>query len=93
MKINHQYQAYLDASQHLNAKVSSKQANKPSKDSSVQIEISEASRKLLAANSDSTDVQSAKVLAIKNAIKNGTYQVSPERIADSMIAQMNQEKE
>ena len=35
----------------------------------------------------SADVRQAKVAALRDAVAQGTYQVSPQRIADSMLAQ------
>ncbi len=38
------------------------------------------------------EVRSEKVAAIKAAVQNGTYQVEPRQVANSMIAQMLQER-
>ena len=35
----------------------------------------------------SADVRSARVAALRDAVSQGTYQVSPDRIAESMLAQ------
>ncbi len=38
------------------------------------------------------EVRAEKVAAIKNAVQNGTYQVDSRQVANSMIAQMLQER-
>ncbi|OZI74665.1 flagellar biosynthesis anti-sigma factor FlgM [Bordetella genomosp. 12] len=54
--------------------------------SSSQVELSGASRQLLALQDGSSDIDVERVAAIRSAIAAGQLRIDPSRIADSLIA-------
>lgn len=58
---------------------------------SVQVEISEEAKRL--SETMNQAAPSERAAAIRQAIESGSYRVSPERIAESMINAMNSQKE
>lgn len=93
MKINNGYNQYVNNNLRYNKETTqAKAANQTpqaGKEEAVKIEISEAAKQVAEANNN--PVFSQKVLAIKEAIQKGTYEVSPEQIADKMIDEMSQQ--
>jgi negative regulator of flagellin synthesis FlgM len=54
--------------------------------SSAQVDLSPVSRKLLDMQSGGSDIDTAKVAAIRDAIASGQIKIDPTRIADGLIA-------
>lgn len=93
MKINNGYNQYVNNNLRYNKENTQTQAAKPAsqlvKEENVKVDISETAKQVAEANNN--PVFSQKVLAIKEAIANGTYEVSPEQIADKMVDEMSQQ--
>ncbi|MER2002474.1 MAG: flagellar biosynthesis anti-sigma factor FlgM [Carnobacterium inhibens] len=60
---------------------------------SVTVDISDAAKQLAKVKSTDTAAMSSNVEAIKKAVLNGTYDVSPEKIANGMMQAMNNQRE
>ena len=60
---------------------------------SVTVDISDAAKQLAKIKSTDTAAMSSNVEAIKKAVLNGTYEVSPEKIASGMMQAMNNQRE
>ncbi|MER2131941.1 MAG: flagellar biosynthesis anti-sigma factor FlgM [Carnobacterium inhibens] len=60
---------------------------------SVTVDISDAAKQLAKIKSTDTAAMSSNVEAIKKAVLNGTYDVSPEKIANGMMQAMNNQRE
>ena len=60
---------------------------------SVTVDISDAAKQLAKIKSTDTVAMSSNVEAIKKAVLNGTYEVSPEKIASGMMQAMNNQRE
>ena len=97
MKIgNNGYNQYVN-------NVRQNQENTPSKgltktnadinEESVTVNISDAAKQLAKIKSTDTVAMSSNVEAIKKAVLNGTYDVSPEKIANGMMQAMNNQRE
>jgi negative regulator of flagellin synthesis FlgM len=54
--------------------------------SSAQVDLSPVSRKLLDMRSGASDIDTAKVAAIRDAIAAGQLKIDPTKIADGLIA-------
>lgn len=99
MKITNGHQHYWNAVQSkknqaaASEKVNSEQttAKKGPGSEPVQVEISEEAKRL--SETMNQAAPSERAAAIRQSIANGTYHVSPERIAHSMIQAMNNQKE
>ena len=59
---------------------------------SVTVDISDAAKQLAKAKSTANAAMSSNVEAIKKAVLNGTYEVSPEKIASGMMQAMNNQR-
>lgn len=60
---------------------------------SVTVDISEAAKQLAKTKVAETATMSPNVEAIKKAVLNGTYNVSPEKISSGMMQAMNNQRE
>lgn len=60
---------------------------------SVTVDISDAAKQLAKAKSAESSAMTPNVEAIKKAVLNGTYTVSPEKIANGMMQAMNNKRE
>jgi len=60
---------------------------------SVTVDISDAAKQLAKAKSTDVAAMTSNVEAIKKAVLNGTYDVSPEKIANGMMQAMNNQRE
>ncbi|MFL2104980.1 flagellar biosynthesis anti-sigma factor FlgM [Desemzia sp. FAM 23991] len=94
MKINNGYNQYVNNNLRYNKENTQ---NKKIQDQSqtvnedaVKVDISDAAKQVAEANNNV--VFSEKVQAIKQAVLNGTYEVSPEKIADNMTAEIGQQR-
>ncbi|MFL2100368.1 flagellar biosynthesis anti-sigma factor FlgM [Mycobacteroides abscessus] len=94
MKINNGYNQYVNNNLRYNKENTQ---NKKIQDQSqtvnedaVKVDISDAAKQVAEANNNV--VFSEKVQAIKQAVLNGTYEVSPEKIADKMTAEIGQQR-
>ncbi|WP_313468936.1 flagellar biosynthesis anti-sigma factor FlgM [Carnobacterium sp.] len=94
MKIGNGYNNYLNAVRQNQSNAQNKElSNKPGKtekEESVQVNISDAAKQL--AKTNNTELPSAKVEAIKKAVLDGTYEVSPEKISSSMLEAMKNQR-
>jgi negative regulator of flagellin synthesis FlgM len=61
-------------------------ASATSSASSAQVDLSPASQQLLALQEGGNDIDLDRVQAIRNAIASGQFSVNPGRIADGLIA-------
>lgn len=94
MKINNGYNQYVNNSLRYNKETTENKNIKPQaavSEEAVKVEISDAAKQVAKANNNA--VFSERVQAIKQAVLNGTYEVSPEKIADKMVADMSQQRE
>ena len=94
MKINNGYNQYVNNSLRYNKETTENKNIKPQatvSEEAVKVEISDAAKQVAKANNNA--VFSERVQAIKQAVLNGTYEVSPEEIADKMVADMSQQRE
>jgi negative regulator of flagellin synthesis FlgM len=67
--------------------------SKTSKEKSVDIQISDSAKALVEKLNASDDVKySEKVEKIRKAILEGSYEISPEKIADKLIQAMEEQK-
>lgn len=95
MKIGNGYNQYINNlryNKELKENKETRKAAQPStvKEEAVKVEISEAARQ--AANVKSSPVFSVRVEEIKKAVMEGTYEVSPEKIAEGMISEMDKQR-
>lgn len=60
---------------------------------SVTVNISDAAKQLAKAKAIDSAAMTPNVESIKKAVLNGTYNVSPEKIASGMIQAMNNQRE
>jgi negative regulator of flagellin synthesis FlgM len=74
------------ATAHVSATVAVPRTAQPPDTAEISGVVPSISDLATAANS-APDVRHPKVQALRNAVEQGTYQVSPERIAESMLAQ------
>ncbi|KRL99133.1 flagellar biosynthesis anti-sigma factor FlgM [Liquorilactobacillus satsumensis] len=86
---NNNYQQ-IEQGQQLNSKKTDKAAKSATAE---QVTLSENAQKIRKAASAETGVDVEKVNQLKNAIKNGTYQVSAAEIADQMLGLNAEQKE
>lgn len=94
MKITNGHQQYLNAvrtNQKAVVKKTLEKAEKPQQSHTVSVEISEEAKKL--SEQMQQAAPSERAAQIKRAIQNGTYSVSPEKIAGKMVEAMNAQKE
>ena len=94
MKINNGYNQYVNNSLRYNKETTENKTIKPQstvREEAVKVEISDAAKQVAKANNNAAF--SERVQAIKQAVLNGTYEVSPEKIADKMVADMSQQRE
>lgn len=94
MKINNGYNQYVNNSLRYNKETTENKNIKSQatvSEEAVKVEISDAAKQVAKANNNI--VFSERVQAIKQAVLNGTYEVSPEKIADKMVADMSQQRE
>lgn len=93
MKINNGYNQYVNNNLRYNketAKANSvNQSSQIPKEDAVKIDISDAAKQVAEANNN--PVFSQKVQAIKEAVLNGTYEISSEKIAEKMVNEMSQQ--
>ncbi|MBM6614714.1 flagellar biosynthesis anti-sigma factor FlgM [Desemzia sp. RIT804] len=94
MKINNGYNQYVNNNLRYNkeATQNKKIQDQPQKvnEEAVKVDISDAAKQVAEANNNVAF--SEKVQAIKQAVLNGTYEVSSEKIADKMTAEMSQQR-
>lgn len=94
MKIGNGYNNYLNAvRQHQTNAQNKELPTKPGqaeKEESVQVNISDAAKQL--AKTNNAELPSAKIEAIKKAVLDGTYEVSPEKISSSMLETMKNQR-
>lgn len=93
MKIENNYNKYLQNIQQAKKQVASKKAeqNTDSKqEKNVEINISEEAKKLSEVTQQ--EVYSKRVQEIKAAIKNGTYEVKPKEISESIMREIKAQK-
>lgn len=94
MKINNGYNQYVNNSLRYNKETTENKTIKPQatvSEEAVKVEISDAAKQVAKANNNAAF--SERVQAIKQAVLNGTYEVSPEKIADKMVDEMSQQRE
>lgn len=94
MKINNGYNQYVNNSLRYNKETTENKNIKPQStvsEEAVKVEISDAAKQVAKANNNAAF--SERVQAIKQAVLNGTYEVSPEKIADKMVDEMSQQRE
>lgn len=95
MKINNGYNQYVNNNLRYNKEAVQnkviKSQPKTVNDEAVKIDISDAAKQVAEANNNVAF--SEKVQTIKQAVLNGTYEVSPEKIADNMIDEISQQRE
>ena len=94
MKIENGYNQYMnDVRQnkdHAQSKGLSPKIEPTEKEESVQVTISDAAKRLSQAKT--TETRQADIEAIKKSVLDGTYSVSPEKIAKNMITAMNAQR-
>lgn len=94
MKIGNGYNQYLNAIRQNQGNAQNKElsnkSEKSGKEESVQVNISDAAKQLAKANN--ADLPSSKVEAIKKAVMDGTYEISPEKISSSMLETMKNQR-
>ncbi|SFH51638.1 flagellar biosynthesis anti-sigma factor FlgM [Pisciglobus halotolerans] len=95
MKIGNGYNQYINNLRYNKELKENKVMNKIEetstvKEEAVTVDISEAARQ--AASSTSSTAFSARVEEIKKAVMEGTYEVSPEKIAEGMVSEMNKQR-
>lgn len=94
MKINNGYNQYVNNNLRYNKEntQNKKIQDQPQtvNEDAVKVDISDAAKQVAEANNNV--VFSEKVQAIKQAVLNGTYEVSPEKIADKMTAEIGQQR-
>ena len=94
MKINNGYNQYVNNNLRYNKETAENKTIKSQpqsvKEDSVKVEISDAAKQVAEANNNVAF--SEKVQAIKQAVLKGTYEVSPEKIADKMTTEMSQQR-
>ncbi|SEK21379.1 anti-sigma-28 factor, FlgM family [Carnobacterium iners] len=93
MKIENGYNSYLNAvrqsKDNIPTKNLSSKTEQVKKENSVQVNISDTAKKMAQAKSaGSKDID---IEAIKKSVMDGTYSVSPEKIAQGMINAMNEQ--
>ncbi|WP_034552208.1 flagellar biosynthesis anti-sigma factor FlgM [Carnobacterium funditum] len=93
MKIENGYNSYLNAvrqsKDNIPTKNLSSKTEQVKKEDSVQVNISDTAKKMAQAKSaGSKDID---IEAIKKSVMDGTYSVSPEKIAQGMINAMNEQ--
>lgn len=94
MKINNGYNQYVNNSLRYNKETTENKTIKPQatvSEEAVKVEISDAAKQVAKANNNAAF--SERVQAIKQAVLNGTYEVSLEKIADKMVVEMSQQRE
>ncbi len=94
MKINNGYNQYVNNSLRYNKETTENKTIKPQatvSEEAVKVEISDAAKQVAKANNNAAF--SERVQAIKQAVLNGTYEVSPGKIADKMVDDMSQQRE
>lgn len=94
MKINNGYNQYVNNSLRYNKETTENKNIKPQatvNEEAVKVEISDAAKQVAKANNNAAF--SERVQAIKQAVLNGTYEVSPEKIADKMVDEMSKQRE
>lgn len=85
MKINNQCSSYRDAYQsQITQESTDKQRNIP-KSESVEINLSSTSQQIRLSDQVKEIDNSQKIMNIKNAINDGTYQVSTKELAEKMF--------
>lgn len=85
MKINNQCSSYRDAYQsQVTQESTDKQRNIP-KSESVEINLSSTSQQIRLSDQVKEIDNSQKIMNIKNAINDGTYQVSTKELAEKMF--------
>lgn len=94
MKINNQYTSYFDSyhSQvgHDNVE---KETSPTMKKETVEVDLSKTSKKLRFNNQLEDTEKTNRIAEIKQTIKDGTYKVSAEEIADKMSDTLKGQKE
>lgn len=94
MKINNQYTSYFDSYHspvgHDNV---GKEISLTTKKETVEVDLSKTSKKLRFNNQLEDTDNSNRISEIKQAIKEGTYKVSAEEIADKMSDTLKGQKE
>ena len=97
MKIgNNGYNQYVSSVRQSQENTHSKglaKTNETVNEESVTVDISDAAKQLAKAKSTDAKAMTPNVEAIKKAVLNGTYNVSPEKIASGMVQAMNNQKE
>lgn len=93
MKIENGYNSYLNAvrqnKENAPAKSSNPKNDQIKKEDSVQVNISDTAKKM--AQAKSAGSKDMDIEAIKKAVMDGTYSVSPQKIAQGMINTMNEQ--
>lgn len=94
MKINNGYNQYVNNNLRYNKETTQnkKIQEQPQtvNEEAVKVDISDAAKQVAEANNNVAF--SEKVQAIKQAVLNGTYEVSSEKIADKMITEAGQQR-
>lgn len=93
MKItNTGYSYYLEKAYSENRKTieNEKKGDKESKSVKDRLELSKSSRDIISGYTHTDGDNTAKIDAIKAAIKDGSYKVSSDELADAMIKRMSE---
>lgn len=93
MKIENSYNKYLQNIQQTKKHATSKKENQnieQKQEKNVEISISEEAKKLSEVTQQ--EVFSERVQEIKMAIKNGTYEVKPKEISESIMREIKAQK-
>lgn len=94
MKIENNYNKYLQSIKQTNnnrtASKTDKQAIEPKQEKHVEITISEEAKKLSEVTQQ--EVYSERVQEVKLAIQNGTFEVKPKEISESIMREINAQK-
>ncbi|AQP54589.1 flagellar biosynthesis anti-sigma factor FlgM [Vagococcus penaei] len=93
MKITNQNQSYIDTKKHLDQyKKVQHQVSQSAKEHSVTVDISSTSKKIRQIETNDAFSKAERIAQIKSAIKSGTYSVSPDKIAHSIVESMKEQR-
>lgn len=93
MKINHSHNRFIINNPY-KSQEQTEQTTSVKKEKNINIEISDSAKSLAQKVSQAEDSKySDKVEAIRKALLEGSYKVSPEKIADKMMSAIKNQKE